>query len=39
MDNNGNHQIDGDVSQCPFLSGTNNKTSGGGTANRDWWPN
>jgi catalase-peroxidase len=27
------------ASNCPFLSGTNNKTSGGGTANRDWWPN
>ena len=39
MDNNGNHQIDGDVSQCPFLSGINTKTSGSGTTNRDWWPN
>ncbi|MFT4804127.1 MAG: catalase-peroxidase [Psychroserpens sp.] len=27
------------ASNCPFLSGTNNKTSGGGTTNRDWWPN
>lgn len=27
------------AANCPFLSGTNNKTSGGGTTNRDWWPN
>ena len=28
-----------DASQCPFLSGTQKKTAGGGTNNRDWWPN
>ncbi|WP_411766960.1 catalase/peroxidase HPI [Winogradskyella sp. A3E31] len=28
-----------DVSQCPFLSGKQNATAGGGTKNRDWWPN
>jgi catalase-peroxidase len=28
-----------DASQCPFLSGTQKKTAGGGTRNRDWWPN
>ncbi|MCK8481167.1 catalase/peroxidase HPI [Psychroserpens algicola] len=28
-----------DASQCPFLSGTNKKTAGGGVKNRDWWPN
>lgn len=27
-----------DVSKCPFHAGSN-KTSGGGTGNRDWWPN
>jgi catalase-peroxidase len=27
------------AANCPFLSGTNYKTSGGGTTNRDWWPN
>lgn len=26
-------------SKCPFLSGTTNQTAGGGTSNRDWWPN
>ena len=29
----------GDASQCPFLSGTQKKSAGGGTQNRDWWPN
>lgn len=29
----------GDISQCPFLSGTQKKAAGGGTLNRDWWPN
>lgn len=28
-----------DASQCPFLSGTQKQTAGGGTRNRDWWPN
>ncbi|MGK0430731.1 MAG: catalase-peroxidase [Psychroserpens sp.] len=28
-----------DASQCPFLSGTQKKTAGTGTKNRDWWPN
>jgi catalase-peroxidase len=39
MDNNGNHNMNGDASQCPFLSGTQKKPAGGGTNNRDWWPN
>jgi catalase-peroxidase len=26
-------------SKCPFSSGIMNKTAGGGTSNRDWWPN
>lgn len=28
-----------DVSQCPFHNGTMAKNSGGGTKNREWWPN
>ena len=27
------------VPKCPFMSGTIKKTAGGGTSNRDWWPN
>lgn len=26
-------------SKCPFTGGTLKKTAGGGTSNRDWWPN
>ncbi|MHB0754152.1 catalase/peroxidase HPI [Polaribacter sp. M15] len=25
--------------KCPFMSGNLKKTAGGGTSNRDWWPN
>lgn len=25
--------------KCPFLHGTLNQSAGGGTRNRDWWPN
>lgn len=28
-----------DASMCPFLSGELNQAAGGGTTNRDWWPN
>ncbi|WP_136480885.1 catalase/peroxidase HPI [Cognatitamlana onchidii] len=28
-----------DISKCPFMSGTQKETAGGGTKNRDWWPN
>ncbi len=31
---NGNGQ-----GKCPFHSGTLNESAGGGTSNRDWWPN
>ncbi len=24
---------------CPFLNGAHKKSAGGGTSNRDWWPN
>ncbi|WP_191860812.1 catalase/peroxidase HPI [Hanstruepera ponticola] len=27
------------ASKCPFASGTQKKGAGGGTRNRDWWPN
>ncbi len=27
------------MSKCPFSGGTQTFTAGGGTANRDWWPN
>ena len=26
-------------SQCPFLNGELHQTAGGGTSNREWWPN
>jgi len=39
MDNNGNFNSNSDASQCPFLSGSQKKPAGGGTSNRDWWPN
>ena len=28
-----------DISKCPFMGGTQKKTAGNGTKNRDWWPN
>ncbi|MGC6430436.1 MAG: catalase/peroxidase HPI [Jejuia sp.] len=28
-----------DISKCPFMSGTQKQSAGGGTKNRDWWPN
>jgi len=40
MDNKGNYNINSsDATNCPFLSGTQKKSAGGGTSNRDWWPN
>ena len=33
------HNYNRDESQCPFLSGAQKQTAGGGTNNRDWWPN
>jgi catalase-peroxidase len=27
------------ASKCPFLNGSLKQTAGGGTRNRDWWPN
>ncbi len=28
-----------DESKCPFTGGASKQTAGGGTSNRDWWPN
>nr|WP_299340202.1 catalase/peroxidase HPI [Allomuricauda sp.] len=33
------HNSNGDISQCPFLNGELQQAAGGGTTNRDWWPN
>ncbi|MEN1785279.1 MAG: catalase/peroxidase HPI [Bacteroidota bacterium] len=33
------HNGQGDPSQCPFLNGALKQAAGGGTTNRDWWPN
>lgn len=27
------------VSKCPFMGGATKQSAGGGTTNRDWWPN
>ena len=29
----------GDIDKCPFFGGKQTETAGGGTTNRDWWPN
>ncbi len=29
----------GDISKCPFMNGSKKQSAGGGTTNRDWWPN
>lgn len=40
MENNNPHGAGGDISNCPFFGGTAPKeAAGGGTRNRDWWPN
>jgi len=39
MSNKGNYNINGDTAKCPFMSGSQKKSAGGGTSNRDWWPN
>jgi len=38
MDNSNGHGT-GDISQCPFMGGAVKTSAGGGTSNRDWWPN
>jgi catalase-peroxidase len=41
MDNNKNsYNInDSGEGKCPFMHGARRNTAGGGTSNRDWWPN
>lgn len=40
MDNkNSMNTVEGDESMCPFLNGALKTSAGGGTSNRDWWPN
>ena len=31
--------VKGDMNKCPFMGGEVKKSAGGGTSNRDWWPN
>jgi len=38
MDNNNNYNS-GDINKCPFMGGVQKESAGGGTSNRDWWPN
>ncbi len=33
------NKMNGDISKCPFMGGAQKETAGGGTTNRDWWPN
>ena len=33
------HGQGGDIAGCPFMGGIVNHSAGGGTSNRDWWPN
>ncbi len=35
MDSHGN----GDIGKCPFMGGKHKESAGGGTSNREWWPN
>ena len=37
MDNKSNGH--GDVSKCPYLGGILREGAGGGSVNRNWWPN
>jgi catalase-peroxidase len=34
-----NHNMDGDIANCPFMGGTVKASAGGGQTNNDWWPN
>ena len=31
--------MNGDTNKCPFMGGSLKESAGGGTTNRDWWPN
>ncbi|MEC9135478.1 MAG: catalase/peroxidase HPI [Bacteroidota bacterium] len=37
MNNNANGN--GNIAKCPYLGGLLRESAGGGTVNRDWWPN
>ncbi len=46
MENNENYNSQGNAwdvnessAKCPFLNGEMNQAAGGGTTNKDWWPN
>lgn len=40
MENNNGHGSNGNgASKCPFMGGKLKSMAGGGTTNRDWWPN
>ncbi|MFC4095871.1 catalase/peroxidase HPI [Euzebyella saccharophila] len=45
MESNNNSQgeawdvNESNAAQCPFLNGSFNQAAGGGTTNKDWWPN
>ncbi len=32
-------KMNGDIDKCPFMGGSQKESAGGGTTNRDWWPN
>ncbi len=34
-----NHNMDGDITKCPFMGGAVKESAGGGQTNKDWWPN
>ena len=33
------NKMNGDTNKCPFMGGSLKESAGGGTTNRDWWPN
>ncbi len=33
------YNVNTEAAKCPFLNGELNQVAGGGTSNRDWWPN
>ncbi len=35
----GSNNTNESEAKCPFMNGTLNQGAGGGTSNRDWWPN
>ena len=39
MENNTSHGQNNGESKCPFSGGALKQSAGGGTRNRDWWPN